>query len=68
MLKNDTAAGLFVPVEAILIEREDGKGPDVIQIKPSTLIAGVEGSSAEVKEATEVLDTKLEALWKWVAE
>lgn len=31
MLKHDVSAGLFVPVEVLIIEREDGKGTDVVQ-------------------------------------
>lgn len=67
MLKHDVQAGLFVPVEAYLVEREDGKGTDVIYIKPSTLIAGEAGADEKLKSAAEVLDGKLEALWDWVA-
>ena len=63
----DVKAGLFVPVEALIIERTDGKGTDVVQIKPSTLIAGADDSSAELREAAQKLDAKLEALWEYVA-
>lgn len=31
MLKHDVTAGLFVPVEVLVVEREDGEGTDVIQ-------------------------------------
>lgn len=37
-------------------------------VKPSTLIAGAEGSSGELKTAAEILDDKLEKLWEFVAE
>jgi uncharacterized protein (DUF302 family) len=67
MLRHDVAAGLFVPVEALLVERLDGRGTDVVQIKPSTLIAGREGASGELREAARVLDGKLEELWAFVA-
>ena len=67
MLKRDVTAGLFVPVETLLVEREDGKGTDVVQIKPSSLIAGVSGSSPELREAAEKLDEKVEKLWEFVA-
>ena len=40
MLKIDISAGLHVPVEALVLEREDGDGTDVIMIQPSSLIAG----------------------------
>ena len=70
MLKHDVRAGLFVPVEALVLEREDGNGTDVIMMKPSTLIAG--GSDGEqgrkLRDAAEVLDEKVDALWNWVAE
>lgn len=58
-------AGLFVPVEALLVERDGGT--EVVQIKPSTLIAGVDGSSEELAAAARVLDEKLERLWAFVA-
>src|ERR1700761_5500104 len=35
MLKHDVNAGLFVPVEALLVESEDGKSTVVVQVKPS---------------------------------
>jgi uncharacterized protein (DUF302 family) len=31
MLRHDVSAGLFVPVEVLIFEREDGKGTDVVQ-------------------------------------
>jgi uncharacterized protein (DUF302 family) len=68
MLRHDVMAGLFVPVEALIVEREDGRGTDVVQIKPSTLVAGREGSSEELRDAARALDEKLERLWAWVAE
>jgi exonuclease V len=70
MLVHDVRAGLFVPVEALVLEREDGDGTDVIMIKPSTLIAGgVDGEkNKQLKEAAEKLDEKVEKLWQWVAE
>lgn len=45
-------------------ERADGNKT----VKPSTLIAGAEGSSGELKAAAEILDDKLEKLWEFVAE
>ncbi|KAK4960429.1 hypothetical protein LTR10_003325 [Elasticomyces elasticus] len=67
MLRHDVTAGLFVPVEAYIIERADGKGTDVVQVKPSTLIAGAEGSHEALKQAAEILDAKLDQLWQFVA-
>ena len=31
MLEHDVSAGLFVPVEVLIVERVDGKGTDVVQ-------------------------------------
>lgn len=31
MLRHDVSAGLFVPVEVLIVEREDGKSTDVVQ-------------------------------------
>jgi len=65
MLRHDVTAGLFVPVEALLVERDGGT--EIVQIKPSTLIAGADGSSEELEAAAKVLDGKLEELWAYVA-
>lgn len=48
----------------VVREGADGYGT----VKPSTLIAGAEGSSGELKAAAEILDDKLEKLWEFVAE
>lgn len=70
MLEHDLRAGLFVPVEALVLERKDRKGTDVIMLKPSALIAG--GLDREqgknLREAAEELDEKVDKLWNWVAE
>jgi uncharacterized protein (DUF302 family) len=68
MLKHDTSAGLYIPVELLLEEKEDG-GTDLIYITPSNLIANesVEGKPAELRKAAEILDQKLRALVLWVA-
>ena len=70
MLQHDVRAGLSVPVEALVLEREDGDGTDVIMIKPSTLIAGgvQREQGKKLREAAEKLDEKLEELWNWIAE
>lgn len=67
MLKEDVKAGLHVPVDALVVERADGKGTDVVWMKPSSMIAGHEGAGSELKRAAEVLDGKVQALWEWVA-
>lgn len=45
-----------------------GERADHWTVKPSTLIAGAEGSSGELKAAAEILDDNLEKLWDYVAE
>lgn len=59
MLKHDINAGLFVPIEILVIEK--GEGTEVIYVLPSSLIAGVKKDS-ELVAAAEKLDSKLEAL------
>ena len=70
MLEHDVRAGLYVPVEALVLEKEDGQGTDVIMIKPSSLIAGGLESERDrkLREAAEKLDEKVNKLWQWVAE
>ena len=70
MLEHDVRAGLYVPVEALVLEKEDGQGTDVIMIKPSSLIAGgLDGEQGrKARMAAEELDEKVDGLWQWVAE
>jgi exonuclease V len=70
MLVHDVKAGLFVPIEALVLERGDGDGTDVIMIKPSTLIAGgADGENGKkLRDAAEKLDEKVDKLWEWVTE
>jgi hypothetical protein len=65
MLRHDVNAGLFVPVEAFLVEKEDNL-TEVLQILPSSLIAGA-NDNAELRNAAEALDAKVAKLWEWVA-
>ncbi|RFU81978.1 hypothetical protein TARUN_208 [Trichoderma arundinaceum] len=67
MLRHDYQSGLWVPVEALLIEREDGKGTDVVYVRPSTYIVR-DKENEKLKEAAEALDNKLEKLWEFVIE
>lgn len=62
MLEHDLDAGLFVPVEVLLVEDEEGEGCKVVYMLPSGLVAGYEGASKELVEAARVLDGKLEVL------
>lgn len=61
MLKHDMGAGLYVPVELLVLEPEEGKGTNVVYQLPSGLIA--EGrENEELMAAAKVLDGKLEKL------
>ena len=62
MLERDIDAGLFVPVEVLLVEDEEGKGCRVVYMLPSGLVAGYDGASGELVEAARRLDEKLEVL------
>jgi uncharacterized protein (DUF302 family) len=65
MLEHDLNAGLFVPVELLIAEDEDGKegeGCRVLYMLPSGLVAGYEGASKELVDAARKLDAKLEIL------
>ncbi len=58
MLRHDQTAGLFVPVEMVILD-EDG-GSSLTYVRPSSLML-VE-SNAELRAAAEALDDKLAAL------
>lgn len=58
MLRHDVTAGLFAPVELLLLE--EGSASSLTYVKPSSLIA-VE-PNAELLSAAEGLDAKLAAL------
>jgi uncharacterized protein (DUF302 family) len=60
MLRHDLSAGLFVPVELLLMEQADGRGCVIVYVLPSSLIAI--GDDAELRAAAEALDLKVEAL------
>jgi uncharacterized protein (DUF302 family) len=60
MLRHDLSAGLFVPVELLLMEQADGQGSVVIYVRPSSLIAT--GKDAGLRAAAKALDRKVEAL------
>ena len=64
MIEHDLDAGLFAPVELVVVddaESEGGKGCKIVYMLPSGLVAGYEGASKKLKEAAEKLDEKLEA-------
>ncbi|KAK0112663.1 hypothetical protein ONS95_014402 [Cadophora gregata] len=63
MLKHDINAGLFVPVEILVLEKKEGT--EIIYNLPSGLIAGV-NKDPELVKASEKLDEKLAGLIKHV--
>lgn len=60
MIRHDCSAGLFVPVELLLAEADDGAGCIVTYVVPSSLIAV--GDNPELLAAAMALDSKVEAL------
>jgi len=65
MLEHDMTAGLAVPVELLVLEREKG-GVDLIYQLPSALIAGV-NRNEKLVDAVSKLDEKLDILVRDVA-
>jgi hypothetical protein len=59
MMRDDLAAGLFAPVEVLLVEHDNGEGCSVVYILPSSLVAA-EGPS--LLPAARGLDKKLNAV------
>ncbi|CAN5623420.1 hypothetical protein BH09ACT7_BH09ACT7_43200 [soil metagenome] len=59
MLRHDVTAGLFAPVELLVVEEPSG-GSSLTYVRPSSLM--VVEPNAELLSAAEALDTKLEAL------
>jgi uncharacterized protein (DUF302 family) len=60
MMRHDLTAGLFAPVEMLLMEQESGDGSTVLYDLPSSLMR-VEQNPA-MREAASVLDQKVQAL------
>lgn len=59
MLRHDLNAGLFAPVELLLVEEADGTS-SLMYVKPSSLM--VVESNSELLSAAQILDEKLQAL------
>ncbi len=59
MLRHDVTAGLFAPVELLILDEPDG-GSSLTYVKPSSLM--VVESNPELLSAAEQLDAKLAAL------
>ncbi len=60
MLREDMSAGLFVPVEMLLIDAPEG-GTTLTYVQPSSLIA-VNGKNETLDAAAKALDAKVSAL------
>jgi uncharacterized protein (DUF302 family) len=60
MLQHDYTAGLFVPIELLLAESDDGKSCNITYVVPSSLIAT--GNNPQLRAAALALDAKTEAL------
>lgn len=60
MLQHDYTAGLFVPIELLLAESDDGKTCNITCLVPSSLIAT--GNNPQLRAAALALDAKAEAL------
>jgi hypothetical protein len=61
MIRQDISAGLFVPIELLLAESEDGERATLTYVLPSSLIA-IEPGPSPLREAAEVPDAKFESL------
>jgi len=61
MLNHDMGAGLYVPVEILVLESSEARGTDVVYQLPSGLIAEGRDNQA-LMDAAKVLDGKLEEL------
>ena len=60
MLEHDNTAGLFVPIELLLAESDDGTTCNITYVVPSSLIAI--GANPQLRAAAQALDAKAEAL------
>ena len=60
MMRHDYTAGLFLPVELLLAESDDGASCNVTYVVPSSLI--VVDPNPQLLSAAQALDAKVEAL------
>jgi uncharacterized protein (DUF302 family) len=60
MIREDISAGLFVPVELLLVDAPDG-GTTLTYVQPSSLIA-IDDNNSALRTAAEALDAKVSAL------
>jgi uncharacterized protein (DUF302 family) len=66
MIREDTSAGLFVPVEMLLVGAPDG-GTTLTYVQPSSLIA-IDDDNSVFRAAAEALDAKVSTLMTAVLE
>jgi uncharacterized protein (DUF302 family) len=67
MLRHDMKAGLFVPVELLVVEvNAEGGGVDLVYHLPSALIS--DGNNPNLEAAAQKLDEKLEKLVRRISE
>ena len=66
MIREDISAGLFVPVELLLVDAPDG-GTTLTYVQPSTLIA-IDQDNSALRTAAEALDAKVSALMAAIIE
>ena len=62
MIQQDISARLFVPIELLLTESEDGERATFTYVLPSSLIA-IEPGPSPLREVAEVLDAKFAQTW-----
>ena len=60
MIRHDITAGLFAPVELLVVEEKDQSGSSLTYVRPSSLM--VIEPNAPLLEAAQALDVKLSAL------
>jgi hypothetical protein len=60
MIRHDVSAGLFVPVELLLVENENGNGSSITYVLPSSLM--VIDDNPDLLKAARELDAKFEKL------
>ncbi|MDH6229768.1 uncharacterized protein (DUF302 family) [Mesorhizobium soli] len=60
MIREDISAGLFVPVEMLVVDAPDG-GTTLTYVQPSSLIA-IDRENSALRSAAEALDAKVAAL------
>jgi uncharacterized protein (DUF302 family) len=60
MIQHDYTAGLFVPIDLLLAENDDGVGCNITYAVPSSLI--MFEKNPQLRSAAEILDAKFESL------